>query len=82
MKDTKVDMKPVFFDALAKNSVIPEQEISVESLGRCYGPLQKQVLNNIYYVKLYVNIAHNTLISGKQHDHPPRKCNERSPREP
>ena len=43
MKDTKVDMKPIFFDALAKNSVIPEQEISVESLGRCYGPLQKQV---------------------------------------
>ena len=43
MKDTKVDMKPVFFDALAKNSVIPEQEISVESLGRCYGPMQKQV---------------------------------------
>ena len=55
MKDTKVDMKPVFFDALAKNSVIPEQEISVESLGRCYGPLQKQVrifristLNKLY----------------------------------
>ena len=43
MKDTKVDMKPIFFDALAKNSVIPEQEISVESLGRCYGPMQKQV---------------------------------------
>lgn len=47
MKDTKVDMKPVFFDALAKNSVISEQEISVESLGRCYGPLQKQVRNTI-----------------------------------
>merc|ERR1719245_367638 len=47
MKDTKVDMKPIFFDALAKNSVIPEQEISVESLGRCYGPLQKQVNDNI-----------------------------------
>ena len=47
MKDTKVDMKPIFFDALAKNSVIPEQEISVESLGRCYGPLQKQVRTHI-----------------------------------
>ena len=47
LKDTKVDMKPVFFDAMAKNSVVPEHELSVESLGRCYGPLQKQVADNM-----------------------------------
>jgi programmed cell death 6-interacting protein len=47
LKNTKVDMKPVFFDALTKNSVIAEHELSVESLGRCYGPLQKQVIKPV-----------------------------------
>ena len=47
MMNTKEDMKPVFYDALARNSVIPEQEISVASLERCYGPLQKQANNTI-----------------------------------
>jgi len=35
-------MKPVFFEAQNKEGTINEQVISTESLGRAFGPLQKQ----------------------------------------
>lgn len=43
MKGAQADMKQVFFDALHKKGIIPEQELSMETLGRIFGPLQKQV---------------------------------------
>jgi len=43
IKTVNPDMKSVFFEALNKEGVINEQAISVESLGRAFGPLQKQV---------------------------------------
>lgn len=43
LKAPKIDMKTVFFNALNKLGVISEQELSLESLNRVYGPLQKQV---------------------------------------
>ncbi|KAL6268421.1 hypothetical protein P5V15_001557 [Pogonomyrmex californicus] len=41
------DMKTTFLSALAKDGAIDEPNISVESLGKCYGPLQKQVRESI-----------------------------------
>ncbi|XP_077276281.1 programmed cell death 6-interacting protein-like protein AliX [Temnothorax americanus] len=41
------DMKMTFLSALAKDGAIDEPNISVESLGKCYGPLQKQVRESI-----------------------------------
>ncbi|EFN65854.1 Programmed cell death 6-interacting protein [Camponotus floridanus] len=41
------DMKSTFLSALAKDSVIDEPNLSVESLGKYYGPLQKQVRESI-----------------------------------
>ena len=43
IKDTKPDMKSVFLNIFAKDGVISEEPVSVESLGRTFGPLQKQV---------------------------------------
>jgi programmed cell death 6-interacting protein len=42
-------MKPVFFDALNKEGSINEPNLSVESLGRAFGPLQKQVSSSIIF---------------------------------
>lgn len=36
-------MKSIFFEALNKEGSINEQAVSVESLGRAFGSLQKQV---------------------------------------
>ncbi|XP_011862723.1 PREDICTED: programmed cell death 6-interacting protein isoform X2 [Vollenhovia emeryi] len=41
------DMKTMFLSALAKDGAIDEPNMSVESLGKCYGPLQKQVRESI-----------------------------------
>ncbi|XP_033229996.1 programmed cell death 6-interacting protein isoform X2 [Belonocnema kinseyi] len=43
LKSATTDMKSVFLAALAKNGVIDEPNLSVEHIGKCYGPLQKQV---------------------------------------
>jgi hypothetical protein len=43
LKAVNPDMKPIFFDALNRDGSISEQTISTESLGRAFGPLQKQV---------------------------------------
>ncbi len=43
IRDAKPDMKPAFFEALNKNGVITEVELSAETLERVYGPLRKQV---------------------------------------
>ncbi|TRY67905.1 hypothetical protein TCAL_03284 [Tigriopus californicus] len=47
LKAPKIDMKTVFFNALNKLGVISEQELSLESLNRVYGPLQKLVTDNV-----------------------------------
>ncbi|XP_049821414.1 programmed cell death 6-interacting protein isoform X2 [Aethina tumida] len=47
LKSATTDMKDVFLTALAKDGAISEAPISVETLGRVYGPLQKQVAESI-----------------------------------
>ena len=44
IKGTKPDMKTVFLNLYAKDGVISEEQVSLESLARTYGPLQKQVI--------------------------------------
>ncbi len=39
-------MKKVFLNAYSKEGTINEADLSTESLGRAFGPLQKQVWNN------------------------------------
>ena len=46
LKTTSVDLKPLFFESLSKNGVISE-EISTDSLGRTYGPLENQVTESV-----------------------------------
>jgi hypothetical protein len=41
------DIKATFLSALAKDGAIDEPNISVENLGKCYGPLQKQVRESV-----------------------------------
>lgn len=53
-KSATNDMKNTFLSALAKDGAIDEPNISVESLGKCYGPLQKQVRDNIARQELLV----------------------------
>jgi programmed cell death 6-interacting protein len=43
IKGTKPDMKSVFTKLFAKDGVISEEQVSLESLGRALGSLQKQV---------------------------------------
>jgi programmed cell death 6-interacting protein len=40
-------MKSTFLSALAQDGAINEQAISVESLGRVFGPLQRQVKESL-----------------------------------
>nr|ABG82044.1 ALG-2 interacting protein x [Penaeus monodon] len=47
LKSATVDMKNVFLNALAQDGAINEQGMSAESLGRVFGPLQKQVKESI-----------------------------------
>lgn len=47
LKSATTDMKSSFLSALAKDGVISEPQMSVESLGHLYGPLQKQVKESI-----------------------------------
>ncbi|XP_012231815.1 programmed cell death 6-interacting protein [Linepithema humile] len=46
-KSATNDMKATFLSALAKDGAVDEPNLSVESLGKCYGPLQKQVRESI-----------------------------------
>lgn len=46
-KSATNDIKVTFLSALAKDGAIDEPNISVENLGKCYGPLQKQVRDSI-----------------------------------
>ena len=43
IKGTKPDMKSVFTKLYAKDGVVSEEQVSLESLGRAFGSLQKQV---------------------------------------
>lgn len=43
LKSATLDMKSTFLSAMAKDGVIDEPNLSVESIGQVYGPLQKQV---------------------------------------
>ncbi|KAK7067282.1 Rhophilin, Rho GTPase binding protein [Halocaridina rubra] len=47
LKSATVDMKEVFLNALATDGSINEAAISTESLGRVFGPLQKQVKESV-----------------------------------
>ncbi|KAJ4450416.1 hypothetical protein ANN_01840 [Periplaneta americana] len=47
LKSATVDMKSTFLNALAQDGAINEQALSVESLGRVFGPLQRQVKESL-----------------------------------
>ena len=49
IKGTKPDMKSVFGKTFTQDGVISEEQISLESLGRAFGPLQSQVVTTILY---------------------------------
>ena len=51
IKGTKPDMKSVFGKTFTQDGVISEEQISLESLGRAFGPLQSQVITTILYFK-------------------------------
>ena len=46
-KGTTPDMKSVFLNMLNKDGVISEEPVSIESLNRAFGPLQKQVCSTL-----------------------------------
>lgn len=50
LKSATIDMKEVFLNALAQDGSISEAAISTESLGRVFGPLQKQVSSKQSFV--------------------------------
>ncbi|XP_017877925.1 programmed cell death 6-interacting protein [Ceratina calcarata] len=47
LKSAVTDIKSTFLSALAKDGAIDEPNLSVETLGKTYGPLQKQVRDSI-----------------------------------
>ncbi|XP_015430734.1 PREDICTED: programmed cell death 6-interacting protein isoform X2 [Dufourea novaeangliae] len=47
LKSATADMKATFLSALAKDGAIDEPNLSVESIGQTYGPLQKQVRDSV-----------------------------------
>ncbi|XP_034187244.1 programmed cell death 6-interacting protein-like protein AliX [Osmia lignaria lignaria] len=47
LKSATTDMKTTFLSALAKDGAIDEPNLSVESIGKTYGPLQKQVRESV-----------------------------------
>lgn len=65
LKSATTDMKVTFLSALAKDGSISEPQMSIESLGRIYGPLQKQVKESVErQEKLVANIqnAHSEFV--------------------
>lgn len=47
LKSATVDMKSTFLSALAQDGAVNEQVMSIESLGRVFGPLQSQVKDSL-----------------------------------
>ncbi|KAJ1520851.1 hypothetical protein ONE63_003939 [Megalurothrips usitatus] len=47
LKSATIDMKSTFLSALAQDGAINETAISMESLGRAFGPLQQQVKDSL-----------------------------------
>lgn len=47
LKSATTDIKTTFLSALAKDGAIDEPNMSTESIGQCYGPLQKQVRDSL-----------------------------------
>ncbi|PBC29144.1 Programmed cell death 6-interacting protein [Apis cerana cerana] len=47
LKSATTDMKTTFLSALAKDGGIDEPNLSIESIGKIYGPLQKQVRDSV-----------------------------------
>ncbi|KAI4487732.1 hypothetical protein M0802_011878 [Mischocyttarus mexicanus] len=47
LKSATIDMKTTFLNALSKSGAIDEPNLSVESIGKCYGPLQKEVRESL-----------------------------------
>lgn len=60
LKSATLDMKSTFLSALAKDGAISEPQMSVESLGQVYGPLQKQVKDSIGRQEQLVSDIQNT----------------------
>ena len=48
LKSANEDMKDEFLNALSQDGTINEVAISTESLGRLFGPLQKQVCCSLF----------------------------------
>ena len=55
IKATKPDMKTVFSKSFTQDGVISEEQMSLESLGRAFGPLQQQVKINDLQFKHHPN---------------------------
>ncbi|XP_033337052.1 programmed cell death 6-interacting protein-like protein AliX [Megalopta genalis] len=47
LQSAVTDMKTTFLSALAKDGAIDEPNLSVENIGKTYGPLQKQVRDSV-----------------------------------
>ncbi|XP_076628899.1 programmed cell death 6-interacting protein-like protein AliX [Colletes latitarsis] len=47
IKSATTDMKTTFLSALAKDGAIDEPNLSVENIGKTYGPLQKQIRDSV-----------------------------------
>lgn len=47
LKSATIDMKSTFLSALSQDGAINEAAISMESLGRAFGPLQQQVKDSL-----------------------------------
>lgn len=47
LKSASTDMKAVFLSALSHDGAIDEPNMSVETIGQVYGPLQKQVRDSL-----------------------------------
>jgi programmed cell death 6-interacting protein len=47
LKSATIDMKETFINALSSDGAINEPAMSIEALGRAYGPLQQQVKESI-----------------------------------
>ncbi|CAK9795355.1 Programmed cell death 6-interacting protein [Anthophora quadrimaculata] len=47
LKSATTDMKATFLSALTKDGAIDEPNLSVENIGKIYGPLQKQVRESV-----------------------------------
>ena len=55
LKSATTDMKTTFLSALAKDGAIDEPNLSVESIGKCYGTLTNQVRDSLARQETLIN---------------------------